>query len=228
MKKFYTWKDIDIELQLNRMNWPEGWVRVETYSDTIEVTVSSEKRADDFWQGLFKGLYDRETQTILLTMTDQRLQIVYSCEPDAVLRKEVITPLFRNIYLSGGRQPSMPDRPLPDVPVIAFHSYKGGVGRTLSVISFVREITEQFGGEKKVLIVDGDLEAPGLTWMAQEQSSGGDISYLDLLALLHSNGWSEELLEKVSHLAEKSVLNFETQSIRSSIFLSRPIGKKNS
>lgn len=103
MKKFYTWKDIDIELQLNRMDWPEEWVRVETYSDTIEVTVSSEKRADDFWQRLFKGLYDRETQTILLTMTDQRLQIVYSCEPDAVPQKDVVTPLFRNIYLSGGR-----------------------------------------------------------------------------------------------------------------------------
>lgn len=218
MKKFYTWKDIDIELQLNRMNWPEEWVRVETYSDTIEVTVSSEKRADDFWQRLFKGLYDRETQTILLTMTDQRLQIVYSCEPDAVPQKDVVTPLFRNIYLSGGRQPSMPDRLLPDVPVIAFHSYKGGVGRTLSVISFVREITEQFGGEKKVLIVDGDLEAPGLTWMAQEQSNGGDISYLDLLALLHSNGWREDLVEKVSHLAEKSVLTFETQSIREQHF----------
>lgn len=214
MKKFYTWKDIDIELQLNKTEWPEEWIAIETYSDTIEVITTSEKKDDGFWQKLFKSLYDREEQTILLPLTGQRLQIEYSCEPDAVPRKKVITPLFKNIYLSGGREPSMPDQPLPAVPVIAFHSYKGGVGRTLSVISFVREITERFGGEKKVLIVDGDLEAPGLTWMAEEQSNNCDISYLDLLALLHSNGWSEDLLEKVSHRIEKSVLTFETQAIR--------------
>lgn len=56
---------------------------------------------------------------------------------------------------------------LPGSKILAFHSYKGGVGRTLSLIAFFRELIYQDKG-KKILIIDADLEAPGLTWMIQK------------------------------------------------------------
>jgi cellulose biosynthesis protein BcsQ len=44
-------------------------------------------------------------------------------------------------------------------PVIAFYSFKGGVGRTTSLVSCALQLAEQ---GKRVAILDLDLEAPGL------------------------------------------------------------------
>lgn len=57
------------------------------------------------------------------------------------------------------------EKELPGVPVIAFHSYKGGVGRTLSLLAFVKawSALKDLKSTKKLLIVDADIEAPGIT-----------------------------------------------------------------
>lgn len=213
MRRFYTWKDIEIELFRNRAKWPKSWTDIDVYSTMAEVFVNSKEKTETFWKNLFGNLYLEGEECIVLPFTGQKIQIIYTLEPEAAGQERVIAPLFKNIYLSGGRQPSLPDKPLPGVPVIAFHSYKGGVGRTLSLISFVRELTECFEGKKKALIIDADLEAPGLTWMAEEQNNRCEISYLDVLSLIHVNGFTDELTEKISGLVEKSVLTFETESL---------------
>src|SRR3970282_92133 len=52
-----------------------------------------------------------------------------------------------------------------DVPVefkgkvITFYSYKGGVGRSMSLVNIACLMAKQ---KKKVLLIDWDLEAPGL------------------------------------------------------------------
>ena len=46
--------------------------------------------------------------------------------------------------------------------VTTFYSFKGGVGRTLALTNVAWDLA--FSG-KKVLVVDFDLEAPGLSWM---------------------------------------------------------------
>lgn len=42
---------------------------------------------------------------------------------------------------------------------VAFYSYKGGVGRTLALANCARVLA---AGGKRVLLMDFDLEAPGL------------------------------------------------------------------
>lgn len=49
-------------------------------------------------------------------------------------------PLFKDIYFSEARMQSVPEK-FSGARVLAFHSYKGGVGRTLSLISLLRECT---------------------------------------------------------------------------------------
>jgi cellulose biosynthesis protein BcsQ len=49
-------------------------------------------------------------------------------------------------------------------PYISFFSYKGGVGRTLAVLGVCRELV---GRGLRVLVVDFDLEAPGLTLLPE-------------------------------------------------------------
>jgi cellulose biosynthesis protein BcsQ len=48
----------------------------------------------------------------------------------------------------------------PDRRVITFYSYKGGVGRTMALANVAYRLAQQHG--LKVIVVDWDLEAPGL------------------------------------------------------------------
>jgi len=48
-----------------------------------------------------------------------------------------------------------------NVPVVTFYSYKGGVGRTTSLITFANYYA--YHHKKKVVILDFDFEAPGFT-----------------------------------------------------------------
>ncbi len=57
---------------------------------------------------------------------------------------------------------------------IAFYSFKGGVGRTLALVNVGVELVLT---GRKVLLVDFDLEAPGID------------TFEDLRALTASRGW---------------------------------------
>lgn len=62
---------------------------------------------------------------------------------------------------------------------ITFYSYKGGVGRTLSLVNIANQL-EEFG--KKVCIIDFDLEAPGIEQKYKnyihEEIKGGLVDYI--------------------------------------------------
>lgn len=77
-------------------------------------------------------------------------------------------------------------------PVITFYSYKGGVGRTTSLVTFANYYAYQ--EKKKVVILDFDFEAPGFT------------NYFDfsLATLTEKNGVVEYLLDRE---ASKEKLN---------------------
>ncbi|MBG0825183.1 AAA family ATPase [Planomonospora sp. ID91781] len=68
--------------------------------------------------------------------------------------------------------------------IAALHSFKGGVGRTLHGVALADAVAQR--GER-VLLVDADLEAPGITWMFSAQGRRVDFGYEDFLALLHSS-----------------------------------------
>jgi hypothetical protein len=51
------------------------------------------------------------------------------------------------------------DATAPQTRFITFYSYKGGVGRTLALANMARDLTAK---GRKVVIIDFDLEAPGL------------------------------------------------------------------
>jgi hypothetical protein len=47
-----------------------------------------------------------------------------------------------------------------DIPIVSFYSYKGGVGRTTSLITFANYYA--YHHQKNVVILDFDFEAPGV------------------------------------------------------------------
>ena len=46
--------------------------------------------------------------------------------------------------------------------IITFYSYKGGTGRTMALANVACLLAERIGPNECVLVIDWDLEAPGL------------------------------------------------------------------
>lgn len=70
--------------------------------------------------------------------------------------------LERRVAKQGWLDPQQADEPWPlvrKVPVVTFYSFKGGVGRTTALISCALQLAEQ---KQRVVIIDLDLEAPGV------------------------------------------------------------------
>ena len=58
------------------------------------------------------------------------------------------------------------------------------MGRTLHAIALADAVAREGG---RVLLIDADLEAPGITWMFAGHGKRVDFSYEDFLALLHAS-----------------------------------------
>lgn len=63
------------------------------------------------------------------------------------------------------------------IPIVAFYSFKGGVGRTLSVIGVALRLYKE---GRRVLVVDCDLEAPGIT-LAPPFDKHPSVGVIDLV-----------------------------------------------
>ena len=186
--KFYTWKDIERFFYINKERWNSFFYRVEVYPDSI-VLYKHEKIDNDtivnLLQELFFSNFEKgiDSWNIHLDIENDSLNI--ELVEDSIIRMDYdVKPLFKEILY---RKSSYPEVKLDKLncPVIAFHSYKGGVGRTLSLLAFAKAWSEIFTGQnKKLLIVDSDIEAPGLTWLNKEYIDEDSFSYFDLLDAL--------------------------------------------
>jgi hypothetical protein len=63
--------------------------------------------------------------------------------------------------------------------VITFYSYKGGVGRTMSLVNVACELSQR---GRKVLVIDFDLEAPGIPSFKQFSASESCIGIVDYVS----------------------------------------------
>lgn len=208
--RLFTWYDIEVELKKKRNLWPEWWNRIDVYSDEIVINIDTEKNSDVENEKVFKELFGKFYMNgrVMVEFDQKILEVIYEEGDESDKVMPVKTPLFKDIYTRDEGEPRKKD--LSGSPIAVFHSYKGGVGRTLSLISLVREISETYGNQKKVLMIDADMEAPGLTWMLGQGNSNEKISYFDILELLHFNTVNDDFVEKVAKLVETNVVKVET------------------
>lgn len=203
----YTWNDVENYLFSQKKNWPSEWINIDVYSTEIiiyvrEIDENTKKNSEQFFLSKLREYYINDNLQIDITNTI--LSITFE-ETDEEKQNVCPFPLFKDFsYIDAEHKTDLP--PLKGAPIVAFHSYKGGVGRTLSLIACVRAMIEQYGTKKKVLIVDGDIEAPGLTWLGQEQYGNYEFSYIDLLDVISAKGIDEAIYENVSHVLEGSYL----------------------
>lgn len=206
MEYYFTWHDIEDVFEENRNTWPKTWVDVQVYSDSVEIYQNGdEPQVSDiqYLKEIFGRNYSTENNTLRIDFTGIYLEVTFLYDDGQKVEKKY-GPLFRDIYF---QKCENTDSDFDGVKMIAFHSYKGGVGRTLSLTAFLRQCTEKYP-DKKILVLDADVEAPGLTWMAE--AGYRRISYLDILSIMNYEQITDQMLEKLCDLVKTSTVSVST------------------
>jgi len=123
---------------------------------------------------------------------------------------EVARPLWSSVRLE-----TRPELQTGQHTIAAFFSFKGGVGRTTSCFATLLRLLDR-KQPARVLYVDADVEAPGLTWQVPSQER---LSWVDALALLHdSNDWRSESLPLIAQQVQLSRAALELSKGRREFF----------
>lgn len=224
-----TWFDVERRIAQctdGLSTLPRPILNVSVYSDSVELVVSPGSSRDAvvaaaknwFSEAEFQDDTDQcriflrigKNSTLSLNWSDDFL--VWKNTPELV-------PLWRRlVYMADdGKTPFRAPQSFPLGPtMIAFHSFKGGVGRTTSLIAFViARVTQlaQRQARSRILIVDADTEAPGVTyWLNREQR--GNVSYVRFLEALHSPPTtSDEVIDYFSKEIQKNAIDVDGSQV---------------
>ncbi len=199
--KLYTWKDAERAVRNYLKDHRVSFINeIDVYSDEIVIEMNDleqEKNIGDIMTDIFGENYVSSEKKVVFDLFHKELRVVIEFE-DKKEEKRAITPLFSQvIYKTSAYEEKMLEDILTDCPVITFHSYKGGVGRTLSMLAFAKAWSSGAPNDK-ILMIDSDIEAPGLTWLLQNEDESR-LSYLDLLEMLQS---SSDVLDNIDIMGE--------------------------
>ncbi len=217
-----TWKDVERRLLLNKKDWPaHNIVSVDAFPGYItiyydEMGLDWEESVTLYLSNLFGVSYDSAGRKIY-TRFDKGICVEFCSADDESVEDKRKMPLFRDVvFEESAYSDEIVNNPLPGVPVVAFHSYKGGVGRTLALLAYAKAWTNGHSSDKKLLIIDSDLEAPGITWLMEEDGylSPTAASYLDFLDLLNESNDIHFIVSSIAESLKSSIMRIEDSNKR--------------
>ncbi len=190
----YTWRDVERTLK-KEGNPP--WVNVSADTETLTITCLPQQKEEALTRlgVIFGTRFSQENSKLNLESpigSARHLEVVIEpvLDADVLPRKHVIRPLWPDAATPPDNIPSLP---LGSPKIVAFYSYKGGVGRTTTLLATLGSLIDQRKQNIRVLVVDADLEAPGLTWNLPGPPDR--FSLLDLLAIVHdTEDWKANAL----------------------------------
>lgn len=80
---------------------------------------------------------------VMVEFDQKLLEVIFEDGDESDRTEPIKVPLFKDIFTKD--EGEVKQNNLSGSPIVVFHSYKGGVGRTLALISLVREISEIYG-----------------------------------------------------------------------------------
>lgn len=211
--RLYTW--IDVEEVLVRIqeqgNWPEWLISVRAYWDslTIGIVPGTQAEAKNWLDEVYDPRFRIDSENNVdgfiilesLPKVEKTLPIILEETEEEPPIPRLVPSLARpGVIVSNRQEGELPPSFSADFPaIVAFHSFKGGVGRTTNALAFTQALTE---GGYRVLLVDGDMEAPGISWLLERRLPSPPVSFADLIALAHGDP-SPEATDSVQLVADR-------------------------
>ncbi|OZB57168.1 MAG: ATPase [Halothiobacillus sp. 14-56-357] len=204
--RLLTWLDVERVLKQGTLLWtrmPQGVLGVDCFASGMEIRYSDDSsEVDDWLQNMFGRAYQPEPRTILLRIGHAQypIELLHEASADLPCAGQNY-PLWRDVtYLPTALEgepivgtvaslcttPFRAPVPFTTAPnLVSFHSFKGGVGRTTALMTYVAAcLRNNKTGTKRILVVDADLEAPGVSfWL--DDSNRPTVSFIQLLEALH-------------------------------------------
>ncbi|MFP4098997.1 ParA family protein [Coleofasciculus sp.] len=209
--RLLTWLDVRrvIRRETNYgSKLPEGIVRINSFSDAIEIGILSEDYRDQAKQSLkewFGDWYQQEENFIQLDLGEVILPVEFIHEEESGDTYIPIRPFWEEVaYLQNNGEPEtevpknlhIPEAyPSTSPQLVAFYSFKGGVGRTLHLAAHLFALLErarELNQAKTFLVVDADLEAPGLTYWNSAEKQQPTVSFINFLEAYHASALEPE------------------------------------
>lgn len=220
--QFFTWSDV-LQSCMSSEASKSPWKFIEADPSGLFI-YGNDKNAIQRELSHRLGLaYDEEKNNITLVSigtTPRPLPVEILPREDA---PDLSPPRKRPLWSSGKIGSEDPPKHQEDDPEIAaFFSFKGGVGRTTSCFATaVRLLSAKTAA--KVLYVDADVEAPGLTWMTDDAPEGDawsqTMSWVDALRLVQdADDWEAEALPLIVDQVRQSTISLELNVGRHEFF----------
>lgn len=200
----YSWVDVE-EVFIRKQqqgDWPEWLVWVRAYWGDLRMGIrpGTQEAALKWLAEVYDDRFqiDRELEMaegliILEAVSGNQstMEVIFEETDEEIYTPRLIPTLSRPTVLWPPRQYiELPEVLPPDFPpVVAFHSFKGGVGKTTHALALAQAYAADFSLTKKprVLLVDGDLEAPGISWLFEQRFPNPPVSFADLITLVHGD-----------------------------------------
>jgi len=228
--RFLTWLDIRRLIKKETCygkSLPQGVNRIDCFSDAIEISLISEQDrlfAETELQKWFGEWYQVDSQVIQLDLGNTTLPVEFLIEGDQPRESKAIRPFWEEIaYVSSDKpyqeETGDPSEIVSKIPLppplneskpklVAFYSFKGGVGRTTHLVAYLLALLKRADEINKpitVLVIDSDLEAPGLTYWNRSEKQQPSISFLEFLEAYHYSPLTkQETLEIFAREVKKS------------------------
>lgn len=218
MAHFITWLDVEREMKKN-FKFKKDFHHIKSiycYSSGMEIEFISDKNLaieelnKIFGDSLIKN-NDEYSLQLDIGEIDYRIEFIKSSNDTLAPANNVIYPLWReHVYIESDIN-SLPNEWTDGPKFCAFHSFKGGVGRTTSLMTYASAaLNDQ--SIKKILLIDGDLEAPGLTlWLSTDNI--GKVTYTNFLeSVQFAEGKYSEVIEFYTKELKKNSINIDGSS----------------
>ncbi|MBX9252627.1 ParA family protein [Desmonostoc muscorum CCALA 125] len=179
---------------------PDGIVRIGCFSDALEICLKNDQsleNANNTLKEWFGDWYQEDQSVIQLDIGNATLPVEFIPGEEPSTIDIPIRPFWEEIaYIESDsetetvieKQVKLPD-PYTEKPhVIAFYSFKGGVGRTLNLAAHLFALLDrakELDLSINVLVIDADLEAPGLTYWNRSEKQQPAVSLIDFLEVYH-------------------------------------------
>jgi MinD-like ATPase involved in chromosome partitioning or flagellar assembly len=208
--RLLTWLDVERTLKQSTSLWtrlPPYVLAVDCFASGMEIShvPGSAEQVETWLEQVFGRAYQQRTIQLRIGHTLYLIDFHQENSHDVPPVGQSY-PLWRDVsYLPIVQEPDVkngetqftevmnpvaPGRPVPErfdkgPDLISFHSFKGGVGRTTALMTYVAACLRDVSpGDKKILVIDADLEAPGVSfWL--DDSNLPTVSFVQLLEALH-------------------------------------------
>ncbi|MCX8517960.1 MAG: hypothetical protein ORN29_07860, partial [Rhodoferax sp.] len=195
-ERLLTWLDVERVLKHETQLWtrlPAGVHAVDCYPDGADLTHSCALVEVKNWlTTIFGKAFTEATMQIALRAGSGTYQVRSEQVPVQDHAQLPLYPLWRDVAYLQEVKPGDMSVPMPlpadfsDGPqLVSFHSFKGGVGRTTALMTYVAARLQSSGdGPVKLLVVDADLEAPGVSfWL--DDINRPQVSFVQFLEAMH-------------------------------------------